>query len=122
MTAALAVLGIGFRATLRSSPIRAAFVLAFVAALFAPRVVAFAFSGADALAVSAAFGTAALFAPVAALFAGVGFASGDRGGDGLAPALRGAAGPASAITAAAAGCGAAAALLSIALAAAASIG
>ena len=59
MSPALAVLGIGFRATTRSAPIRAAFVLACIAALFAPRVVAFAFSGADALAVSAAFGTAA---------------------------------------------------------------
>lgn len=91
MTPFLAVVRLGFLAASRSPALRAAAALALVAAFFAPRLVAFAFSGDDALASSAAFGSACLFAPACALFAGVGLASGDRGGDGIAPALRGAA-------------------------------
>jgi len=122
LTPALAVFRIGLLASLRSPGLRAAAILSLVAAFSAPRVVAFAFSGADALAVASAFGTAALFAPAAALFAGVGLASGDRGGDGLAPALRGAAPAPSAVAAAAAGCAAGAAILSGGIAVAAALG
>jgi hypothetical protein len=112
----LAVLRVAFLGTVRSHGIRAAWALALLATLLAPLLVAFAFEGAGALAVEGALGSACLFAPAAALFAGTGFAAGDRGGEGLAPALRSAARPASVLAAAAAGIAAASALGTVAAA------
>ena len=113
MTEAVAVMQLAFRATLRSHPIRAAWALAVLSALFAPFLVAFAFTGAQALAVEGALGTACLFAPAAALFAGIAFATGDRGGEGMAPVLRAAPGPATVLSATSAGIALAAALGSV---------
>lgn len=107
MRAESAVLVLAFRATLRSHPLRAAWALAAAATFSAPFLVAFAFSGAESLAREGAVGTACLFAPAAALFAGVGLATGDRGGDGLAPILRGPVSPGFALGAASAGIAAA---------------
>ncbi len=109
MTAFLAVFHIAFRSVHRSHPLRALAALLLLATLLAPSLVAFAFSGAHALAVSGAFGSAAILAPAVALFAGVALAGGDRGGDGLGPILRGSPSCTVAVAAAIAGISAAAA-------------
>ena len=114
MSAALAVFHLAFRGTVRSHPLRAAWALTAVAAALSPALVAFAFTGTEGLATEGALGTACLFAPAAALFAGVGFATGDAGGEGLAPILRSALSPARALIAAAAGIGAATGIAALA--------
>jgi hypothetical protein len=121
MTPLAAIFGIAFRATLRSHPLRALAVLALLGAVLAPSLVAFAFSGGDALAVEGALGSAALLAPVAALFGGVALAGGDRGAEGLAPLLRGVPGAAGTVAAAALGVSAAATLGTLVAAAAAAV-
>jgi hypothetical protein len=114
-----AVFQIAFRATLRSHPLRALAVLALLGSVVSPYLVAFAFSGGDALAVEGALGSAALLAPVAALFGGVALAGGDRGAEGLAPLLRGIPSAAGALASTAAGIAAAASLGTLLAAAAA---
>ena len=84
-----AIFRIAFLATVRSHPLRAGALLSFLLAGFAPSLVAFAFSGADSLAVEGALGTACLTAPLLALYAGAAFASGDRAAAGWEPLLRG---------------------------------
>jgi len=112
VTPFLAVFTLAFRSVHRSHPLRALAALFLLAAGAAPSLVAFAFAGDDALAVSGAVGSAALLAPAAALFGGLLLAAGDRGGDGLLPLLRGPAGPAAIVGAAATGISAAAIIYS----------
>ena len=57
MTPLLAVFRLAFRSTARSHPLRALAVLLFLAAVLSPYLVAFAFTGDDALAASGAFGS-----------------------------------------------------------------
>jgi hypothetical protein len=90
VTPFLAVAGFAARAFLRSHPLRALWVVALLATLAAPSVVAFAFSGAAEFAVATTLGTACLYPPLAALAAGLALAAGETGGEGLAPLLRGA--------------------------------
>jgi len=109
----LAISGLGLRAGLRSHPLRALAALLILASALAPSLVAFAFSGDDALAVSGALGSAALLAPAGALFGGVLLAAGDRGADGLLPLLRGPGGSPAVVAAAAAGISGAAIIYSM---------
>jgi putative membrane protein len=113
----MAVVRLSFLSTARSHPLRALAVLLLLSSVFAPSLVAFAFSGGSALAVSGALGSAALLAPTMALFGGVLLAAGDRGGEGFAPILRGSASAGTTVLASALGVGAAAALASLAAAA-----
>ena len=87
-TVSLAVLRVSFLAAFRSHPLRAGTCLALLLSAVAPSLVAFAFAGADQLAVEGALGTATLAGPLLALFAGVAFATGDRPAEGLEPLLR----------------------------------
>ena len=106
------IVHLSLKSALRSHPLRALGALFLLAAGAAPSLVAFAFAGDDALAVSGAVGSAALLAPAAALFGGLLLAAGERGGDGLLPLLRGPAGPAGIVGAAATGIAAAAIIYS----------
>jgi hypothetical protein len=121
MTGLLAIARIAFASTVRSHPLRALAALLLLAAAFAPSLVAFTFSGDDALAVAGAFGSAALLAPAAALFAGVALAAGESGGDGLAPMLRGPSAPVPVIAATSLGIAAGAIAFSLVAAAAGAI-
>jgi hypothetical protein len=89
VTPFLAVAGFAARAFYRSHPLRAFWVVALLATLAGPSLVAFAFSGADAFAAATTVGTACLFPPLATLAAGLALAAGERGGEGIAPLLRG---------------------------------
>jgi len=113
----MAAARLSFLATSRSHPLRALAVLLVLASILAPSLVAFAFSGSDALAVSGALGSAALLAPLMALFGGILLAAGDQGGEGLAPMLRGSGSTGAAVLASALGVAATAALASLVAAA-----
>jgi hypothetical protein len=116
MSEFLAVVRVAWMATRRRHAFLAGAALALAATALAPSLVAFAFRGADALAVEGSFGTAALFAPVASLLAAVSFASGERGGEGLAPSLRGSISAPSVVAAASAGIASACVVVSVGLA------
>ncbi|MCK6481567.1 MAG: hypothetical protein L6R43_15935 [Planctomycetes bacterium] len=109
-SAAFALFRVSFLACWRSHGNRAAVALGLLLTLFAPSLVAFAFSGAEALAFEGALGTPCLLGPLLALFAGASLATGDRGGEGLDPLLRSPASPATVLLSLASGIAAAAAL------------
>lgn len=102
-TEALAVLRVSFLAASRSHALRAGALLCILLSAAAPSLVAFAFAGADQLALEGTLGTASLAGPLLALYAGTAFATGDRPAEGLEPLLRGPPSPWTVVLAATAG-------------------